>query len=394
METRELPDIPLALDAVPLLAPLTGIGQYTWQLASHLRRAWPQSPWLFYGTRWERELRDPAPPSAQTLAGRMKGAMPMGYRVSRALQQMRFSAGARKHRVALYHETNYLAFRFAGPTVVTIHDLSWIRYPQAHPGERVRSMNETMPRVVRDATRMIADSEFTRREIIGHYGVEPERVDTVLLGVLPEFHPRGEGECAEVLRARGLRFGRFVLAVGTLEPRKNLASTVAAFARLPRSLRREFPLVIVGASGWGESAFRKSLEPLLASGEARLAGYVPQAELPLLYAASRAFMYPSLYEGFGLPPLESMASGVPVVSSNRASLPEIVGDAGLVADPLDVDALGEHLRRLLEDGPLHRSLSQSGLVRAARFTWAECARRTIEVYLKALDRGPRTMAGP
>lgn len=390
METVQLPDVPLALDAVPLLSPLTGIGQYTYQLASHLRHLWPQPPWLFYGTRWERDLRDPVPPSAETVTGTIKRAVPMGYRISRALQQMRFSAGARAHRIGLYHETNYLAFRFAGPTVVTVHDLSWIRYPEAHPAERVKSMNAAMPGVVREATRIIADSDFTRSEIIGHFGVSPDKVDTVLLGVLPEFHPREEHQCAEVLRAHQLGFGRFVLAVGTLEPRKNLATTVAAFAQLPQSLRHAFPLVIAGASGWGDSPFRSALDPLLERGEARLVGYVPQADLPLLYAAARAFIYPSLYEGFGLPPLESMASGVPVISSNRASLPEIVGDAGLLGDPLDVDTLGGDLRRLLEDGPLHRALSQAGLERAARFTWTNCARRTADVYMKALGR-PRTI---
>lgn len=391
MEPGDLPDIPLALNAVPLLTPPTGIGQYTYQLASRLRQLWPQPPWLFYGTRWERELRDPVAPTRETIPGRMKRAVPMGHRISRALQQMRFSAGARRHRIGLYHETNYLAFRFGGPTVVTVHDLSWIRYPEAHPLERVKNMNAAMPRVMREATRIIADSEFTRGEIIAHYGVAPERVHTVLLGVLPDFHPRTEPECEALLRAHELRFGRFVLAVGTLEPRKNLATTVAAFARLPQALRREFPLVIAGASGWGESSFREQLEPLLARGEARVAGYVAQAALPLLYAAARASIYPSLYEGFGLPPLESMASGVPVVCSSRASLPEIVGDAALVAEALDVGALSEHLRRLLEDDRLHRALSQAGVAQASPFTWERCARQTVDVYLEAV-RAPRTIA--
>ena len=393
MDPGDLPDIPLAVNAVPLLTPLTGIGQYTYQLASRLRQSWPQRPWLFYGTRWERELREPVPPAGETIAGRMKRAVPMGHRISRALQQVRFSAGARQHRIGLYHETNYLAFRFSGPAVVTVHDLSWIRYPEAHPAERVKSMNAAMPRVVREATRIIADSEFTRGEIIAHYGVAPERVHTVLLGVLPEFHPRGEPECEALMRAHELRFGRFVLAVGTLEPRKNLATTIAAFARLPQGLRREFPLVIAGATGWGESSFREQLEPMLARGEARVAGYVPQSDLPLLYAAARASIYPSLYEGFGLPPLESMASGAPVVCSSRASLPEIVGDAALVADALDVDALSGHLRRLLEDESLHRTLSQTGLARASRFTWERCAQQTIAVYLEALT-GTRRIAEP
>lgn len=384
MSGDRLPDVPLALNAVPLLTPLTGVGHYTHQLARHLGALWPQSPNYFYGTFWSRELRTPPAREQPSLALRARRAVPFGYGISRALQQIQFSRGAKRSGIAVYHEPNYLAFRFAGPTVVTVHDLSWIRHPEAHPAERVATMNAAMPRVMRDAARIIADSEFTRREIIEHYAVPAERVTTVLLGVLDEFHPRAPEECGAVLDARGLQFGGYLLAVGTLEPRKNLATTVAAFASLPKALRQRFPLVIAGAGGWGEGILHPALGRMVAEGEAHMPGYIPQAELPVLYAGARAFVYPSLYEGFGLPPLEAMASGVPVVVSNRASLPEVVGTAGLVVDALDDEALADAMRRLLEDEALHGTHASAGRSRAADFTWLKCAQRTAGVYDAAL----------
>ncbi|MDP9107795.1 MAG: glycosyltransferase family 4 protein, partial [Pseudomonadota bacterium] len=169
-----------------------------------------------------------------------------------------------------------------------------------------------------------------------------------------------------------------------LEPRKNLATVLAAFARLPAAQRARYPLVIAGGMGWRMDGFSRSLGALLASGEVRLTGYVGQQDLPLLYAGARMLVYPSLYEGFGLPPLEAMASGVPVIVSDRASLPEVVGDAALQVDALDEIALTEQITRLLEDDRLHMKLREAGLMRARQFSWEACARQTLAIYRAVL----------
>jgi hypothetical protein len=180
-----------------------------------------------------------------------KRTVPGGAWAARLLQRRRFARGAARERLALYHEPNFLAFPFDGPTVVTVHDLSWIRYPEAHPGQRVRTMNREMPGVVERATRIITDSSFIRDEVIAQFGVPAARVTAIPLGVEERFRPLSAEECHATLVRHGLRFGEYVLVVGTIEPRKNVATALAAYSRLPEPLRRRYPLAVAGMEGWG-----------------------------------------------------------------------------------------------------------------------------------------------
>jgi alpha-1,3-rhamnosyl/mannosyltransferase len=369
------------------MSPLTGIGQYTFHLVHQLQQL-HLAPWLFYGIGWQQEIRAAAVPNIGTAKKLFKRVVPQPYAAMRFMLQRRFASGVRRHQLRIYHEPNFMAYRFDGPTVVTVHDLSWVRYPETHPRERVRQMDRWMPETVERAAQILVDSEFVRREVISHYGVEPERVTTALLGVTSDFKFRSAQECEPALRSYGLRYGQYMLAVGTLEPRKNLSTVLSAFAQLPHALRRRFPLVIAGMTGWGNAPQSAMLRKMTACGEAHLVGYVPQADLPMLYAGARLFVYPSLYEGFGLPPLEAMACGVPVIASSRASLAEVVGDSGiLVEEPLDDAGLAQHMRRVIEDEQLHASLAQAGQDRARLFTWRNCALKTVEAYRKALVAG-------
>jgi glycosyltransferase involved in cell wall biosynthesis len=229
----------------------------------------------------------------------------------------------------------------------------------------------------------VVDSDFVRAEVISHYGAAPERVTTVPLGVTPDFRPLDASACRAVLAARHLDYRRYVLAVGTLEPRKNLAIAVAAFASLPPPVRRAFPLVVAGMSGGGKERLPPALRKMVEDGEARITGYVPQEDLPMLYSGARVFVYPSLYEGFGLPPLEAMACGVPAIVSRGSSLPEVVGDAAVQVDPRDASALASAMARILEDDAFHRRWAAAGIARAAGFTWRQCAERTLAVYERA-----------
>jgi glycosyltransferase involved in cell wall biosynthesis len=374
----------VGINGAALLSPLTGIGQYTYHLVRELQQMLPAEPVLFYGAGWSREIRSTPLPGVDGIKKLVKRVVPRPYRVARFIQQMRFSAGVRRHRIKLYHEPNFLAYRFDGPSVVTVHDLSWVRHPETHPAERVRIMNQLMPQVVKQATHIVVDSEFIRQEVIGYYGLSPDRVTTVLLGVAPDFRPLDANACSSVLASHGIRHGEYILAVGTLEPRKNLATVIAAFAQLPEATRRRYPLVIVGMNGWGMERFPEGLRQMVARGEVRLTGYIPQQDLPKLYAGARLFVYPSLYEGFGLPPLEAMACGVPVIVSRRASLPEVVGDAGALVEALDDAGICAQMRALLEDDELHRSFSAAGLIQSKKFTWRQCAVETLQVYEKAM----------
>lgn len=375
----------VAINAIPLVGPLTGIGNYTWHLAREMAGLLPEAPWLFYGRAWSRQLRKPPVPVGAAARRKLGLVVPFAHHAARWWQERHFVPGARARGIELYHEPNYLAYRFDGPMVVTVHDLSWIRHPEMHPPDRVRTMNDLMPSVLRRARYVAVDSEFVRGEVLSHYGLDPARVVTTLLGVSADFTPRPGAEVERSLASLQLRVGRYFLTVGTLEPRKNLATVVAAFARLPAAARREFPLVIAGMSGWGRDRLPRELAAMLDAGEARLPGFVDPALLPALYSGARLFVYPSLYEGFGLPPLEAMACGAAVLASGAASLPEVVGDAGLLVEPRDDRAFGEAMARALEDTAWRDDLGRRGLQRARAFTWRRCAEQTLDIYRRAVD---------
>lgn len=379
----------VGINGIPMLSSLTGIGQYTYNLARAMREL-DVNPWLFYAAGWRQELRDRPVPGLGSAKSAFKRFVPNSYAVQRFLLQCSFTVGARKCKLDIYHEPSFMAYKFKGPSVVTVHDLSWVRYPETHPADRVKHMNSLMPETVKRVDHILVDSEFVRREVIDWFGVPENKVTTTLLGVSEEFKPMAFDAEIPAVRALGLLPNSYILSVATLEPRKNLKTLVSAFAALPSQVRAQFPLVIVGMRGWGEGFMTPELATMLSRGEVKLTGFVEQADLPQLYAGARAFVYPSLYEGFGLPPLEAMASGVPVIASNRASIPEVVGDAGILLEALDVSTLTQAIAQLIEDDGLYARLRAAGLARSTGFTWRNCAQQTLDVYRSVLaQRGGR-----
>lgn len=368
------------MNGTALMGPLTGIGQYTRHLAAGLQREPGMELRLFYATHFGRDLQPVAPRAVGALRRLVRRAIPRSYAIARAVQQMNFSRGSRTERFDVYHEPNFLAFRFAGPSIITVHDLSWIRYPETHPVERVQAMDRYFEPGLRRASLLLTDSEFVRNEVIEHFGVPAGKVLAVPLGLDPAFRPRTAREISPMLEAQGLNFGSYFLAVGTLEPRKNVEVTVAAYRALPAPVRARHPLVMAGMRGWRTSRMEEALEPLVASGQVRMLGYVERDELAAITAGALALVYPSIYEGFGLPPLEAMGCGVPAITSNASSLPEVVGDTGIMVNPKDVDGLSAALQRMAEDADLRRQLSAMARARAETFTWEQCVSRTAAAY--------------
>jgi alpha-1,3-rhamnosyl/mannosyltransferase len=223
---------------------------------------------------------------------------------------------------------------------------------------------------------IITISEYSKKEIVSLTGVNPERIFVTPLGVDRSFSPEGN-------RMRGLP-DPYILYVGNLEPRKNLPMLLTAFQSLPRRLKERYSLVIAGAEGWHANGLRKALRPLQKGGKVILTGYVPQSRLSDLYRGASLFAYPSYYEGFGLPVLEAMACGVPVISSDSSSLPEVVGDAGILVDPFLAGEWSETMARVLSDENLQKEIGQRGLNQARMFTWERCAGETIRIYQRVL----------
>ncbi|MBM4466901.1 MAG: glycosyltransferase family 4 protein, partial [Chloroflexi bacterium] len=246
----------------------------------------------------------------------------------------------------------------------------------------------------RKARRVIAISQSTQRDVVRLLGVPPDKVEVVYCGLDEAFRPLAKDQVAAFRSKRGLP-ERFILFVGTIEPRKNVTRLIEAFATLrpcdPATLRPCDPatlkLAIGGAKGWFYEDVFARVEELGLEDKVMFPGYIPASELPLWHNAAELFVYPSLYEGFGLPPLEAMACGTPVVAANTSSLPEVVGQAGLTVDPLDVEGLAEAMRRALGDEALRQEMRERGLQRAKGFSWTKTAQETVQVYRRAMEGG-------
>lgn len=375
----------LAFNATALLSTRTGLGQYTLELATRLRDEAALETEFFYGLGWSAEVRAEALPGAGTLLPALRRWIPGSYAIRQFLQSRRFTTGMRGKNFDLYHEPNFLPLPFEGPTVTTVHDLSWLWYPEAHPAERVRAMNRRFEAGLDRSHLLITDSAFVRQEVIDTFGVAPERVVSISLGASREFRPMEPEETTPTLARLGLSHGGYLLAVGTLEPRKNLVSAIRAYAGLSLSVRQRTPLVIAGMRGWHTQALERELAPLVASGQVHVTGYLPRPDLIRLVAGARAMVYPSLYEGFGLPPLESMACGVPVIVSDAGSLMEVVADAGRIVGALDTKALRDAMQNLVEDDALRSRLGQRALARSFGFSWDKCATETLAAYRRAIQ---------
>ena len=270
-------------------------------------------------------------------------------------------------------------------SVITIHDLNFLYYPQFLTAESRRYYNQQIEWAVRRADHILADSHATKSDLTSLLDVPPEKVTVVHLAANPAFHPLPKAQARQVAAQYGLE-PEYLLFVGTLEPRKNLPGLLHAYRLLLDAGVTTAPLVLVGGKGWLYNRIFERIEVLRLSEQVRFLNDVPDADLPGLYSAASVLAMPSFYEGFGLPALEAMACGTPVVVARRASLPEVVGEAGLLVDPDDPDDIARALARVLTEEPLRTKMRELGLAQAARFTWEETARRTLEVYRSVLAR--------
>ncbi len=264
-----------------------------------------------------------------------------------------------------------------GKSILTIHDLSFLRYPEGADPRLRWYLTQAVPRSIGQADLLLADSQNTKSDLIELLGVEEGRVEVLYPGVEERFHPLNEGSLASVKARYSLDFP-FILTVGTLEPRKNHVGLLQAYSLLKG--RHPHRLVIAGGKGWLYEGIFQEIERLSLEERVLFLGYVPEEDLPALYNLADLFVFPSLYEGFGLPPLEAMACGTPVVVSALSSLPEVVGDGALLVPPQDIEALAEAMEKGLSDLSLRRELRGKGLEQAKRFSWSEAAKRLLAIY--------------
>lgn len=364
-----------------LYRPRTGIGHYIAELTAAMRCVEPAVELVTPYQSWlERRPRPQWRHAPLHTAGHVPKRPPLWMRdLAVGLYNAGLKAVGRWKRCGLYHEPNNIPMHWAGPCVTTVHDLSVLRHPEWHPADRVRWYEREFCTSLGRVNHFIAVSQFTKQEMIDLVGVDPECITVVPLGPRAVFRPRDTTQVNNWLKSHGYRT-EYVLSVGTLEPRKNLATTLAAYGALPQDCRKRFPLLIAGIGGWGDETVKVMIDRHHLRDDVHMLGYVEDEALAYLYAGARALVWPAHYEGFGLPPLEAMACGTPVIASNTTAIPEVVAGAGLLVDPNDARAVTNTLRRVLEDDSLAGELSANGLARSRAFSWETCAKAHADVY--------------
>ncbi|MFJ1231626.1 glycosyltransferase family 4 protein [Yersinia proxima] len=366
--------------------PLTGIGRYTYELARQLQSNDDISELLFLqGRKISRDLPtvQAKPNAASGLKNALKNSVIVNelYRLSGSWLK---SLALRPYQSCIYHSPNFFIPPRVDNTVATFHDLSIFKWPQCHPVNRVQYMRKELLLTLKRAKVLITDSEFTRTELADYFNYPIEKIVSAPLASSDEFYPREYIYLQNLMARLGLVAGQYTLFTGTIEPRKNISTLLDAYERIPLELRTRFPLVICGFSGWNSESLHRRFEKAAQQGWLLYLGYLSSDDLPLLFSGARTFLFPSLYEGFGLPVLEAMASGVPVVCSNAASLPEVLGESGLMCDALDVEGLTTAIIKSLEDEDWRNIAITAGLIRANTFTWKRCAHETIKAYKQVL----------
>ena len=307
---------------------------------------------------------------ARSLVRAIPGAYPARHVLTDWLGPIKASAVD----ASIYHEPTSVPMSFDGPTVLTVHDMSHVRFPQYHPRYRVSFLNRYLSKAIPLARHIITDSEFTRRELCDLFPAASDKITAIHLGVDDDFRPRSSTETQPVLEKWSLTHGEYIVSVATLEPRKNLVGLVKAYKDLPARIRDNLPLVLVGGRGWKNRELDRLLSGLdMRSGCIILTGRTSKTELTSLISGARLFTYPSFYEGFGLPVAEARASGVPVLTSNRGATREIAGDQAILVDPLD---FSDDLKQVL-DQKMHR-------IEPYRFSWNDTARKTVDIYKTVL----------
>jgi glycosyltransferase involved in cell wall biosynthesis len=305
--------------------------------------------------------------------------LPAGKPLVRILWEQTILPALAARLDVLHCPVNVLPLFTTCPSVLTIHDLTFLRYPERFKPERQRYLAALTKLSAKRARRIMADSANTKADVAELLNVPPERIDVVYPGLDAAFHPFQARDIAEFRRRKGLP-DELILYVGTLEPRKNVDMLIRAYALLPAGSRRRWPLVVAGGKGWMFDEIFAEVERNNLVDQVIFPGYVDTEELASWYAAASVFVYPSLYEGFGLPALEAMACGTPVVVSNAASLPEVVGDAGAQVDPDRPDELAETLAEVLQSKDKREQMATAGLARAASFTWEKSADQIMRIY--------------
>jgi glycosyltransferase involved in cell wall biosynthesis len=388
--TAGSPPLRIGIDYTPAIRQRAGIGRYTRGLVQALATLDRRNEYvLLEAGGWEQGSR-----GAEEQGSRGAFTFPPNFH-HRPLPLSEHVLAILWHRLRLplpvdlltgevdiFHSPDFLLPPLRhGRAILTVHDLSFRRRPECADAALAAYLNRTVPPSIQRADLVLADSLSTKADLVELLGVPTEKIEALYPGVGDAYQPVRDAATLNAVRQKYNLPDNFVLFVGTIEPRKNLSTLFQAWAKIrnPQSAIGN-KLVIAGGRGWLYEETFATVERLGLSGDVVFLGYVPEADLPAFYSLARLFVFPSLYEGFGLPPLEAMACGTPVVCAHTSSLPEVAGDAALLVDPLDADGMATAMQQALDDEELCARLVERGFHQAARFTWRAAAQQLLAIY--------------
>jgi alpha-1,3-rhamnosyl/mannosyltransferase len=386
----------VVVNQLPALGQKTGIGHYTVQLLRCLRaqagtdridgfpEGWVRRVRTFCaqarpyleGTRTESFPRSPSARRGGSLRSKALGSL---RRLGRSLMAQHFRLVCALRSYDLYHEPNFIPLPCEQPTLATLHDLSVVLHPEWHPADRAAYFEAHFHQSLARCVHFLAISEFGRQEMIRNLGIPPERITRTYMGIRPGLGPLPAETTARLLRELELP-PQYLLYLGTIEPRKNILVLLQAYCALPAKLRARWPLLLVGGWGWNTLAVADFLHREARHRGVMHRGYVPEEHLAAIYNGARALVYPSLYEGFGLPPVEMMACGGAVLASTAGALVETIGSMAHLIDPCDTVGWRDAMVRVLEDDDWWQSLRTGTMAVARTYTWDRCAADTLRVY--------------
>jgi glycosyltransferase involved in cell wall biosynthesis len=375
--------VKVAIDVRTVTPVRSGVGNYVLHLFNGLREVAPNDDFFLIGQQRNLEVIDPHYPAHQTHKTKISHE---NHPVGDLWEHFLLPRILKRHEVSLLHGPATLVPLSQGSygTVVTIHDLVAFLFPETIPKKYAYYMRWLLKRVVKRADRIISVSENTKQDLVEVLGVDPKRISVVYEAAQPMFKHIDDPLILADVKSRYGIDGPFFYHVGNIEPRKNLVRLIRAYLQLREKVGRQVKLVISGQKGWLTGQLYRGFTGLDLDDDVIFTGYVPHSDLPLLMNAAQAFIFPSLYEGFGLPVLEAMKCGTPVLTSNISSLPEIVGHAAILVDPYDEESIAHGMEQLVEDGELSARLANDGLEQSSLFSWKKAAAETLKIYKQVL----------
>ncbi|MBY8246266.1 glycosyltransferase family 4 protein [Vibrio fluvialis] len=385
----------LLINITPIRKPLTGIGYYTLNILRELLRKDTDVIGLQNGRTVDKqqlqvltdsflietEHQQPQKKSIKRSVVELIRSIPGSYQVKNILLSYRAKRSLDRfaEQDYVYFEPSFIPFDYNGRTITTVHDLSFISYSQFHPETRVAYLTSKIGPSIDKSDHVIVDSDYILQEMHQYYPSSLNKSSTVYLGVDQLFRPYSASECAAINARLGLKHKQFILSVATLEPRKNLKRLVLAYKRMPTEIRDEHPLVLVGDHGWKNAELLAETKELIENNQLIFTGYLSDNDLKRLYSSAMIFAYPSLYEGFGLPVVEAMASGVPVITSSRGATAEIADDSAVLVDPEDVNDISQAMVNLVCRPEQRKMLSASGIEFVGRYQWSKTVEKILEI---------------